>query len=162
MTTQVKNLLLRKTISVKAPPSHVFDVFVNRFDTWWPRTHHIGKTPSFTTKLEPRQGGRWYEISEDGQECDWGRVLVWEPPNRLVLTWDITASWQYDPNVANEVEVLFHAEGDGQTRVELEHRKLENYGNDAMTMFGIFDSDDGWTSILRSLASQAAATARGH
>lgn len=154
MTADVQNLLMRRAITIQAPPEHVFDVFVNRMDLWWPRSHHIGKASAFQARLEPKDGGRWYEVGNDGVECDWGRVLVWDPPRRLVLTWDIDAQWQHDPQVANEVEVLFRPEGAG-TRVELEHRKIDRYGDQAQAMFGVFSSDAGWSGILRLLASVA-------
>jgi len=155
MENEVKNLLVRRAITIHAPPEHVFDVFANRLDLWWPRSHHIGKSPSFKAKLEPKLGGRWYEVSDDGTECDWGRVLVWSPPRRIVLTWDINAQWQHDPSIANEVEVAFTPEGSAATRVELEHRKIERYGDQAQAMYGVFSSDGGWTGILQMLASVA-------
>lgn len=158
MTAEVQNLIVRRAITIQAPPEHVFDVFVNRLDLWWPRSHHIGKASTFRAKLEPKLGGRWYEVGDDGIECDWGKVLVWEPPRRLVLTWDIDARWQHDADIANEVEVLFRPEGP-VTRVELEHRKIERYGDQAQAMHAVFSSDTGWSGILQLLAS-AVGTAR--
>jgi uncharacterized protein YndB with AHSA1/START domain len=155
MTAEVQNLLVRRTIAVQAPPEHVFEVFVNRIDLWWPRSHHIGKDPRFTARLESKVGGRWYEVGSDGQECDWGRVLAYEPPGRLVLSWDITADWKHDPGLGTEVEVLFRREGEG-TRVELEHRKIERYGSHAEAMLGVFSSERGWSGVLRALAELAA------
>ena len=154
MADEIRNLLVRRAITIQAPPEHVFDVFVNRLDLWWPRSHHIGKGSSFQARLEPKLGGRWYEVGDDGAECDWGRVLVWEPPSRIVLSWDISAQWQHDPEVANEVEVLFRPEGCA-TRVELEHRKIERYGDHAQAMYGVLGSDGGWSGILRMLALAA-------
>jgi uncharacterized protein YndB with AHSA1/START domain len=159
MTNEVQNLLVRRSITIAAPPQHVFDVFVNRLDLWWPRTHHIGKTSAFQAKLEPKLGGRWYEVGDDGTECDWGQVLVWEPPRRLVLTWDINAQWQHDPSIANEVEVLFQQQGTA-TRVELEHRKIERYGDQAQAMHAVFSSDSGWSGILQRLLESAVNTPR--
>jgi len=155
MIAVAKDLLVRKSIIVNAPVAHVFAVFAEKQDTWWPRSHHIGAREQFTAILEPRAGGRWYERGDDGSECNWGRVLVWEPPHRLVLSWDINAEWKYDPSVANEVEVKFIAEGRSRTRVELEHRKIERYGDKAAEMFKAFDSDGGWTGLLRAMAEAA-------
>jgi uncharacterized protein YndB with AHSA1/START domain len=155
MSTFVQNLLLRRTIVIQAPPAHVFEVFVNGLNLWWPRTHHIGKAQDFTAKLEPRMGGRWYEVGPDGEECDWGRVLAWEPPRRIVLSWDISAHWRHDPGIANEVEVLFVAEPGDRTRVELEHRKIERYGDEALSMFDVLGSESGWSGVLKCLATVA-------
>src|SRR2546427_8044055 len=114
------------TITIDVPIERAFRVFTTSFDTWWPREYHIGQTDMAEAILEPREGGRWYERGVDGSECDWGRVLAWEPPHRLVVTWQINGQWQYDPDPghASEVEVRFTADGPGQTTVELEHRLL--------------------------------------
>ena len=115
---------VRKTVVVKVPIDHAFQVFTARFDAWWPRTHHIGKSEPYTAILEPREGGRWYERGADGTECDWGRVLVYSPPRRVVVSWHLTASYSYDPDPAkaSRVEVTFHDDGNGTTRVELSPR----------------------------------------
>lgn len=107
--------------------------------------------------IEPKAGGRWYERGEDGSTCDWGRVLAWEPPTRLVLSWEITADWKHDPDLKTEVEVRFVAEGENATRVELEHRRLDLYGARADEMRGIFDSEMGWTGLLAAFAGSASA-----
>ena len=107
--------------------------------------------------IEPQAGGRWYEQGEDGSKCDWGRVLVWEPPLRLVLAWQINAQWQFDPGVTTEVEVRFIAEG-ATTRVELEHRHLERLGDRAEALRAAFDSPDGWAGVLQAYAQQQGAT----
>lgn len=155
MTAETKELMVRKSVEIDAPVEHVFDVFVNKHDLWWPRSHHIGKTEQFVAKLEPKAGGRWFEVGSDGSECNWGRVLEWQPNKRIVLTWDISAEWQYDPNLANEVEVNFVALGPERTRVELEHRKIERYGVKAQEMAAVFDSERGWAAILGGLAKVA-------
>jgi uncharacterized protein YndB with AHSA1/START domain len=97
------------------------------------------------------------ECGEDGSTCDWGRVLAWEPPARLVLSWDIGAGWQHDPALKTEVEVRFIAEGKDATRVEMEHRHLDRYGPRRHEMHGIFDSGMGWRGILDAFAARAAA-----
>jgi uncharacterized protein YndB with AHSA1/START domain len=156
---EAKNIYVRKSIVVNAPLEHTFNVFVHQHNAWWPRTHHIGKTESFDAVIEPRSGGRWYERSSDGSECDWGRVLAYEAPTRLLLSWEISAQWTHDADVANEVEVLFSAPAPGQTLVQLEHRKIERYGDMAEVMRGVFDSDGGWPGILARMAAQAEADA---
>jgi uncharacterized protein YndB with AHSA1/START domain len=155
MSVVVQDLLVRKTIRVEAPPEHVFGVFSERIDAWWPRAHHIGKAERFTAILQPGVGGRWYERGDDGSECDWGRVLAWEPPRRIVLAWQINAQWQYDPSFETEVEVHFVAEAPERTRVELEHRRLERFGSDAEMMRRIFDAPDAWAGTLEAMAREA-------
>jgi uncharacterized protein YndB with AHSA1/START domain len=160
MKSEVKNetqLIVRKSVLVNAPQTHAFAVFTEQHGTWWPlTTHHIGANPAQTAIIEPMTGGRWFERSSDGAECIWGRVLVWEPPHRIVLSWDIGADWKYDPRLGTEVEVRFVAEGPATTRVELEHRRLERYGAQAETMQTTFDSEGGWSGILRGFAEAAA------
>jgi uncharacterized protein YndB with AHSA1/START domain len=162
MTTTSKNQvepILRKTVQVNAPQAHAFAVFTERFSDWWPlETHHIGTQPAQTAILEPRMGGRWFEHAADGTECDWGRVLLWDPPYRIVLSWDISAEWKHQPNLGTEVEIQFIAEGPDTTRVELEHRHLDRYGSKAETMRTMFDSESGWTGLLRRFADAAAKT----
>jgi uncharacterized protein YndB with AHSA1/START domain len=149
---------LRKVVSVKAPPDVAWRVFTEKMSTWWPlATHKIGKAKAVDAVIEPHVGGRWYERGDDGSTCDWGRVLSWEPHSRIVLSWEITADWQHDPNLKTEVEVRFIAEGKDGTRVELEHRHLDRYGARRDEMLGIFDSEHGWSGILASLARAAEA-----
>jgi uncharacterized protein YndB with AHSA1/START domain len=155
MNAIAQNILVRKNVVVNAPRDHVFRTFTERIDTWWPRPHHIGGKEPFTAILEPRAGGRWFERAHDGSECDWGRVLAWEPTGRLLLSWDIGADWQYQPGLGTEVEVLFTAEGAGRTRVVLEHRKLERYGDKAEAMRALFDSADAWQGTLAAMGRAA-------
>ena len=148
---------VRKTVRVNAPQAHAFAVFTEHLSEWWPlQRYHIGSQPAETAILEPRPGGRWFERAADGSECDWGRVLSWEPPNRLVLSWDIGADWKYQPDLGTEVEVRFISEGPETTRVELEHRQLERYAGKAVEMRTIFDSDGGWNALLQGFAQVAA------
>lgn len=153
MTRQVTDVVVRKTIAVQAPREHAFAVFAEQMGSWWPLdTKSIGGATAETAVLEPRAGGRWYERGVDGSECDWGRVIAYEPPARLVLNWQISADWRYDPAINTEVEVRFVAEDETRTRVELEHRGLEAYGENAEQLYAIFDSPDGWTDILDRFA----------
>jgi hypothetical protein len=149
-------LFVRKEITVEASQARAFDVFTRELGVWWPlATHHIGSDPAETAIIEPRAGGRWFERSADGRECEWGRVRVWDPPGRLVLSWEISADFRHDESIDTEVEVSFVSLGPALTRVELEHRQLDSYGAAVDKMRGIFDSENGWTWILRSFASRA-------
>lgn len=152
MTTNDPNSV-RKVLHVKAPPDVAWRVFTEKMGTWWPLAHYkIGKAKAVDAVLEPEVGGRWYERGEDGSTCDWGRVLAWEPPTRLLLTWDIDANWQFDPKLNTEIEVRFIAEGKG-TRVELEHRRLDRYGERREEMRRIFDTEGDWGKLLAMFSS---------
>ncbi len=147
---------VRKRLVVKAPQATAWRVFTEKLGTWWPLAHYkIGKAKAVDAVLEPRVGGRWYERGDDGSTCDWGRVLTWEPPARLVLTWDIDANWQFDPNLGTELEVRFIAESPTTTRVELEHRHLDRYGEKREQMRRIFDSEGDWGRLLEGFARVA-------
>jgi uncharacterized protein YndB with AHSA1/START domain len=139
---------VRKEVLVEAPRERAFRVFTEGVDRWWPRQHHIGKSPMKKTIIESSEGGRWYAVCEDGTECDVGKVLVWEPPARLVLAWQITAAWQYDPSFVTEVEVTFAAEAPKRTRVTLEHRDLHRFGADVEKLREQIDAPTGWGTIL--------------
>lgn len=157
--TSIRVAPVRKSITVNAPQAHAFDVFAKRFDAWWPKDHHIGKPAMAHAVIEPHAGGRWYEKGEDGSECDWGRVLVWEPPDRLVLSWTINGKFQVDNTVESEVEVRFLAEGENNTRVELEHRIA---AEDAQALREAVDSPRGWGSLLDIYAKEAVAPDYDH
>ena len=147
-STDIDPNSVRKAIVVHAPPVVAWRVFTQKIGTWWPLSAYtIGTAKAVDAVIEPRVGGRWYERGEDGSTCDWGSVLTWEPPTRLVLSWDITADWQYDPSLKTEVEVRFLAEGEG-TRVELEHRRLDRYGPRRDEMRRIFDTEGDWGRLL--------------
>ena len=147
---------LRKVVSVKAPPEVAWRVFTEKIGTWWPLdTHKIGQAKAVDTVIERAVGGRWYERGDDGSICEWGRVLSWEPHRLLVLSWEISADWKHDPNLKTEVEVRFIAEGKNGTRVELEHRGLDLYGERRDEMRGIFDSEGGWSGLLESFVRAA-------
>ena len=146
---------VRKEVLVAKTPEREFRVFTDVIDRWCPREHHIGSSPLAREVLEPGVGGRWYGVSQDGTECEVGKVLRWEPPARLVLAWQIGADWKHDDALLTEVEVRFVALGPALTRVELEHRLLDRYGAAAEGLRGAFDSEGGWTGILRSFAERA-------
>jgi uncharacterized protein YndB with AHSA1/START domain len=145
---------VRKSVRVNAPAARAFEVFTARFGTWWPKSHHIGKAPMKEAVIEPRSGGRWYEKGEDGTECDWGEVLVWEPPSRVVLSWRLNGKFEVDETLVSEVEIRFIPDGAGATRVELEHR-IE--AADADVIRASVDSPGGWSGILESYRQTAEA-----
>jgi uncharacterized protein YndB with AHSA1/START domain len=147
---------VRRQVTVEASQVRCFEVFTTGIDRWWPREHHIGKSPLARQVLEPRASGRWYSVCQDGSECEVGKVLVWDPPHRLVLAWQITARWQYDPAFVTEVEVVFTADGPRRTRVDLEHRNLERYGDDAAAFRKTIDAAGGWGLLLDMFARTAA------
>jgi uncharacterized protein YndB with AHSA1/START domain len=151
---------LHGTITVAAPIERAFRVFTESLDTWWPRQYHIGQVDMAEAFMEPRVGGRWYERGVDGSECDWGRVLAWEPPHRLVVTWQINGEWQYDPDPehASEIEVRFKADGPDRTVVELEHRLLERLVGGQALRDGI-GQGGGWSSLLERFAQAATGAA---
>lgn len=158
MTTE-QEIVVSKTVRVEAPLATAFDVFVDM--GWWPvGTHHIATEPGHRAVLEPFQGGRWYERAEDGTETEWGTVLAWQPPYRLLLTWQVSPSWTHeeDPLRGSEIEVTFTREGPDVTRVDLTHRHLERYGPETERMRRILDEKGG--EPLQSYARHIAATAR--
>ncbi len=145
---------VHKTIVVAAAQAHAFDVFINGMDRWWPKTHGIGSAPIVKQIVEPRKGGRWYSTHEDGSEAVSGHILVWEPPHRVVLSWEISAQWKPDPSVASEVEVRFIAESANRTRVELEHRKFESLGEPGGESVRS-QVNGGWPGILDLFKTEA-------
>jgi len=141
---------VRKSITVRAGAERAFRVFTEGIDTWWPRGHHIGKVPARRFVMEGRAGGRCYTEQTDGTECDWGRVLVWEPPRRFVMAWQITADWQYEPDLArsSEVEISFTPQSDGTTLIDLEHRYFERHGAGAAAMRSFMEAPNAWAGLL--------------
>ena len=150
MIASIESVPVRKTIMVHTPVRDAFEVFTEEVDSWWPRTHHIGKTPMLSVTIEPRMGGTCYTRHEDGSVAIWGHVLAWEPPTRLVLAWQVTHEFGHEPDIAraSEVEVRFTPVAPGSTRVDLEHRLLERHGAGAASMRQAVDAPNGWTTIL--------------
>ena len=146
---------VRKSVRVNTRPEHAFEVFTTGIGAWWPASHHIGTSPMKQTLIEPRQDGRWYTICEDDSTCEVGKVLHWAPPGRLVLAWQIDGQFRYDPDLITEVEVTFTDQGDGSTRVDLEHRHLERMGDTAEHGRAMLDAPNGW-GLIMSLFQQAA------
>jgi uncharacterized protein YndB with AHSA1/START domain len=157
MTVQEAGTAVRNEILVNAPIERAFNVFTEGYQTWNPPDHHIGEADIETSVMERREGGRWYEIGVDGSECDWGRVLVWEPPTRVVLAWQISSQWKYDPDPsrASEVDVRFTAVGDDQTRVEVEHRHLDRHGEGWEGVREAVASPGGWPGSMQLYKAQA-------
>ena len=124
---------VRHAVTVPLPIDRAFSVFTEGFDTWWPRSHKIGGADLAEAILEPRAGGRWYERDTDGGECDWGTVTVFDPPRRLVVTWQINAQWQYDPDPAraSEVEVRFTEDVTEMVDLHLKETRARGIVDDA-------------------------------
>jgi uncharacterized protein YndB with AHSA1/START domain len=159
MTDQVDTAVVRRTVTVPTSQQRAFDVFTAQLGTWWPREFSIGEAAMADFIVEPKVGGRWYELGVDGKQCDTGRVIAFEPPERLTLAWHLNERFQYDPDPshASEVEVRFIAEDPTHTRVELEHRGFDRHGDGAGTVQGIVDSPQGWSYCLELFEKQAAA-----
>ncbi len=143
---------VRKSVRVKAAPARAFDIFTAGMKRWW-REYSINKSPIADIVIEPKPGGKWFERGEDGSTCQWGKVLAWEPPGRLLLAWQISPQWQFDEKITTELEVRFVGDAGG-TRVELEHR-MDRYGDAAEQMRAIFDDPKGWTMMLENYAKEA-------
>jgi uncharacterized protein YndB with AHSA1/START domain len=146
----IKVAPVHKQVTVNASQQRAFDFFTAEMSRWWPATHSILKSPLKQYVIEPQAGGRWYQVAEDGSTGQTGYVIVWEPPHRLVLAWQLGAEWQFDPTLITEVEVLFVAQGANTTRVELQHRYLERMGEKGAHVRTLVDAPRGWTSILES------------
>lgn len=145
---------VRKTIRVNTTAARAFEVFTSGLDRWWPRDHGIGKTPMKAAVMETCLGGRWYELAEDGSQATVGKIIVWEPPQRFVMSWDINSQWKPDTTVSSEVEVRFIAEDQNVTRVELEHRKFEQMGAEGGAKMRK-DVDGGWPGMLERFKAHA-------
>lgn len=143
---------VKRTIHVAVPIEKAFQVFVEKMGQWWPATHHIGAEPFHDVVVEPKQGGRWFELDSKGAECQWGRVLLWEPPRRLILSWQMQPDWKVDLDreKGSEVALLFVAEGPSATRLEFEHRYIERHGTGFEKLFEGVNSPGGWTAVLAS------------
>jgi uncharacterized protein YndB with AHSA1/START domain len=143
-----------KSVRVKASRAHAFEVFTAGLDRWWPRRASIGAAPMKAMVIEPRLGGRWYEVGEDGSQATVGKILLWDPPNRLIVSWDINHRWKPDTTVGSEVEVRFTTEGPDATLVELEHRKFEQLGAEGGASMRK-NVDGGWPGILEGFRAVA-------
>jgi uncharacterized protein YndB with AHSA1/START domain len=156
MTPTITIAPVRKSIRVNAAQAHAFEVFTSGIGRWWPRNATIGTAPMKEVVLEPRLGGRWYQLAEDGSQAKVGEILVWEPPRRFIVSWDLNSNWKPDTTVSSEVEVRFTADGPNATLVELEHRKFERMGAEAGAKMRK-DVDGGWPGMLDHFRKEAEA-----
>ena len=156
MNTQTADTSVQSTIVVDAPIERAFSVFTDGVGSWWPREHHILQAEVAEMVFEPRQGGHVYDRGVDGSECRWARVLAYEPPERVVFSWDISTSWRLesDPEKTSEIEVRFIAEDSEHTRVELEHRNIERHGEGWEKMRDAVGSPGGWLRGLEAFAER--------
>jgi uncharacterized protein YndB with AHSA1/START domain len=158
VSIQADDTMVQQSIVVEAPLERAFHVFVDDFDRIKPREHNMLGVDIVETVFEPRAGGRIYDRGVDGSECHWARVLAFEPPDRLVFSWDISPRWQIetDPAKTSEVEVRFIAETPERTRVELEHRHLDRHGPGWEGARDGVGAGDGWPLYLRRYADLVA------
>lgn len=146
--------VVRHHVVVAGTPERAFAAFTQRLGEFKPPEHNLLATPIVSTVLEPRVGGHIIDRGEDGSECQWARVLVFEPPDRLVFSWDIGPTWQLEaPENASEVELRFLPDGPGHTRVELEHRHLDRHGPGWPALREGVDGDQGWPLYLQRYAA---------
>ncbi len=143
-----------ETIVVDAPIERAFEMFTAGIGSWWPASHHILQAELAEMVFEPRVGGHIIDRGADGSECRWARVLAYEPPRRVVFSWDITLRWQIetDPARTSEVEVRFTPASTERTRVELEHRGIERHGEGWEEMHAAVGSPNGWLVGLERFA----------
>ena len=148
---------IRKSVVVNTGVERAFASFTNDFNAIKPREHNLLKVPIAETIFEPRVGGHIYDVGTDGSRCVWSRILVIDPPHRVVFSWDIGPTWQVETDLSktSEVEVRFIAESDDRTRVELEHRHLERHCDGWRSVFEGVNGDAGWPLYLRRYAELA-------
>lgn len=154
MNLHIQPAPVRKSIFVNAPQARAFEVFTAEIGRWWPKSHKIGQSDLERPVIEPFAGGRWYELDVDGSECEIGKVAAWEPTSRLLLIWQLTPEFTFDPDLVTEVEVTFAPEGEG-TRVDLEHRHIERMGDKADAMRESVSGPGGWPALLQLYADEA-------
>jgi hypothetical protein len=145
---------VRKTVRVKAPIVHAFEVFTEGLARWWPPNKGVGKKPIRTVLIEPRLGGRWLEIAEDGTETIVGTIVVWQPPHRMAFLWQVNAQWKPDAAMASEVDVRFTPDGADATVVDLVHHKFETMGAEAGASLRE-DVGRGWPGFMERFAKEA-------
>jgi uncharacterized protein YndB with AHSA1/START domain len=154
MTTQAQETSVRTHVVVEVPIERAFSVFTEDFDRIKPREHNMLAVEIAETVFEAREGGRIYDRGVDGSECHWARVLAFEPPNRVVFSWDINPQWQIESDLdkTSEVEVRFISEAPERTRVELEHRNLDRHGEGWESGRDAVGSEGGWPLYLHRFA----------
>jgi len=138
--------VVRKTVTVDCSVEEAFRIFTADATSWWPvGSHSLGGDSVQEVVFEEREGGEVYELTEIGERGHWATVLAWDPPNRLVLAWEVSSRV-----AGTEVEVRFFTE-DGRTRVELEHRGWEHVADEAPAKRDDYDS--GWDFVLGEYAN---------
>ena len=159
MSTQAPETTVSSSIVVEAPVERAFSVFTEDFGSFAPPEHNLLEADIEETVFETHVGGHIYDRGVDGSECRWARILAYEPPNRVVFSWDISPQWQIesDPEKSSEVEVRFIAETQATTRVELEHRNLDRHGAGWDGMRAGLEAGDGWPLYLNRYSEQVAA-----
>jgi uncharacterized protein YndB with AHSA1/START domain len=159
MTTEAQQASVRQNVVVAAPIERAFRTFTEDFDRIKPREHNLLQVPIAETVFERHAGGHIYDRGTDGSECRWARVLVFDPPRRVVFSWDISPQWQIetDPSKTSEVEVRFIPEGPDRTRVELEHRYLDRHGAGWESERDSIANEGGWPLYLRRYVELIAA-----
>jgi hypothetical protein len=157
MTEQATANVVRHSVSVPIARERAFRLFTEEIGSWWPTDTHTLSEGPITEVFEPRRGGRWYELAEDGQECTVATMLVWEPPRRFVMAWQLTPEWKFEPDLdrATQVEVTFENDAEDSTRVTLEHRGFEAYGEPGGEMRESVGGREGWPVIIERYAEVA-------
>ncbi len=161
MSTQAAETSVQTSIVVEAPIERAFSVFTDGFGSFKPPDHNLLEVEIAETVFETHVGGNIYDRGVDGSECRWARVLEFEPPNRVVFSWDISAQWhiETDRDKTSEVEVRFIAEAPDRTRVELEHRNLDRHGEGWQAERDAVGGDQGWPLYLDRFGQQIESTA---
>jgi uncharacterized protein YndB with AHSA1/START domain len=149
---------VRRQVRTKAPPARAFQIFTARMGDWWPKGETVGGKPHARLVIEPHADGRWFEEDADGVATPWGKVLVWEPPHRLVLAWQLDANRRYNPSLITEVEITFAPADGGGTDVTLEHRNLERFREAPDWAAAIHR---GWTKMTTVFAAFADSASDG-
>jgi uncharacterized protein YndB with AHSA1/START domain len=158
MSTQAADTSVRASIVVEGPIERAFSVFTEGIGSWMPPEYNLMNEEIAERVFEPREGGHVYDRGVNGGECHWARVLVYEPPHRVVISWDISPQWQIetDPDKTSELEVHFVAEAPDRTRVELEHRNLDRHGDGWEQIRDSVGGEGGWPGCLRTFAERVA------
>jgi len=159
MSTHATQTSVRSSTVVDAPIEHAFSVFTDGIGSWFPSQYNLLEVEIAERVFEPRVGGQVYDRGTDGSECHWARVLAYEPPERVTISWDISPHWQIetDPAKTSEVDVRFIAETPERTRVELEHRNIDRHGDGWEQTREAVEGEGGWSGCLQSFAERVAA-----
>jgi uncharacterized protein YndB with AHSA1/START domain len=158
MTEQATTSAVRHSVTVPIDRERAFRLFTEEIGSWWPSEGYKISEGPITEVFEGRQGGRWYELAEDGSQCTVGTVLEWDPPARFLMTWQLTPDWAFEEDLerATKIEVVFEEEEGGDaTRVSLEHRGFEAYGDSGAKMRGEVGGEGGWPALMSFYTEEA-------